>query len=273
MSKRKWIVSGCGVLILLLVGFVVLGAPAAIALRLAGFRSEGRTEAFLEEQAVEQPPTLQWSTEAQQATEALAPTPTPGTDPSAVEEVVPVESIAPATQVQIGPLDQVVIDIWFLSQPTAFSAEEIYVQRLERGLVEGDRVAYYIEYDQAGLNAYLNRWFSEYVTQNDRVRNASIDLLPGGAMVYADVNLEIGWQRVGAAFMLDSSGQQLSLVGVDIDGRFYSTPPAGSVAELARQLERESNRALRELAFIDPAGRLTVREISLSPEQAQILAY
>ena len=271
MSRRKWIVPGCALLVILLVGLLLLSAPTAIALRLAGFRSEGRTEDFLDEQASSVPPTILWSADSRAAL-SQTPTPSAATSPGAAS---PAEGVSPAAEPQSipGPLDEVLIDIWFLSQPTSFGADEIYAQKLERGLVNGDQVAYYIEFDELGLNTYLGHWFGEYVVQTDRVRDVSIDLVPGGAMIYADVNLELGWQHVGAAFMLDPNGRQLSLVGVDIDGRFYSTPPAGSVAELARQLETQSNRALRDLVFIDPAGRLVIRQISLGPDQAQILAY
>jgi hypothetical protein len=262
MSRRKWAFTGCAVLVALMVGILLVATPAAIALSLAGFRSEGRTGDFLNERASAVPPTIQWSRQA-----APPPTPTAPADGSAPP---PAGAGVPSGS---GLLDPVVVDIWFLSQPTAFSAGDTFASRLERGRIEEDTLAYYIEFDQVGINSYLNRWFGGYVAQEPRLRNVSLDLKPGGAIVYAEVDLEVGWQGVGAVFMLDASGRQLILAGVDMDGRLYSTPPDGQIARLVARLESESNRALRELAFVDPAGRLTVQRISLGEDLVQILAY
>jgi hypothetical protein len=265
MSRRRWALTGCAVLVVLLVGIVLVGTPAAIALRLAGFRSEGRTDDFLSERASAVPPTIQWSDQP-----APPPTPTAAADGAAPASAAPAGSAAASGS---GPLDPVVVDIWFLSQPAAFSRSDTFARRLERGRTDDGALAYYIEFDQAGINTYLNTWFGGYVAQEPRVRNVWLDLKPGGAIVYAEVNLEVGWQGVGAVFMLDASGRQLILAGVDMDGRLYSTPPDGQIASLVAQLESESNRALRELTFVDPAGRLTVRRISLGEDLVQILAY
>ena len=265
MLRRKWAFIGCAVLAVLLVGTVLVATPAAIALRLAGFRSEGRTGDFLNERASAVPPTIEWSSQP-----GSPPTPTAPADEAAPAAAAPAGSGAPSGS---GSLDQVVVDIWFLSQPTTFSASDTSARRLERGRVEEGTLAYYIEFDQAGINTYLNTWFGRYVAQEKRVRNVSLDLKPGGAVVYAEVNLEVGWKRVGAVFMLDGSGRQLMLAGVDMDGRLYSTPPDGQIASLVAQLESESNRALRELTFVDPAGRLTIRQISIDEDRVQILAY
>jgi hypothetical protein len=265
MSRRKWAFIGCAVLVVLMAGILLVGTPAAIALRLAGFRSEGRTGDFLNQRASTVPPTIQWSGQP-----APPPTPTAPADGSAPAAAAPAGSGGPSDS---GSLDRIVVDIWFLSRPTAFSASDTYARRLERARIGDGTLAYYLEFDQAGINTYLNTWFGRYVAQEKRVRAVSLDLKPGGAIVYAEVDLEVGWQRVGAVFMLDASGRQLILAGVDMDGRLYSTPPDGQIASLVARLESESNRALRELTFVDPAGRLTIQSISLDEDRVQILAY
>jgi len=271
MSRRKWFIPGCAIMLVLAVVVIIVSAPAALALRLAGFRAEGKTADFLNEQAADSQPTIQWSDESA-ASAPTTPTPaaTPAPDGSG-ETSLP--AVSPPDPDLVEPLDAVRVDIWFLSQPATFYPHEIYAQRLERGRTEDGALAYYIEFDEEGANAYLDHWFGVYVAQEARVRDPWIDLKPGGAVIYADVDLELGWQRVGAVFMLDNNGRQLVLVGVDVDGRLYSTPPAGRIAELAAQLESEGNRALRELTFLDSAGRLTIQAISLSEDGAQILAY
>jgi hypothetical protein len=266
MSRRKWIIPGCALLAIVVVGIVLVIAPAAVALRLAGFRSEGSTDDYLSEQASVAPPTIRWPA----GSAPLAPlTPTPNAASPADGASSPPATAGPLPE----PLDELLVDVWFLSGPTTFYAADIHAERLERGRVEDSKLAYYIEFDQVGINACLSHWFGVYVAQEERVRNAWIDLQPGGAVVYADVNLELGWQRAGAVFMLDASGRQLVLVGVDIDGRLYSTPPAGSIADLVAQLEAETNRALRELIFLDSAGQLAIQRISISQDRVQILAY
>jgi hypothetical protein len=271
MSRRRWIIPGCALLAIIVVGVVVISAPAALALRLVGFRFEGKTDDQWDQQATAPLPSIQWPNEP-------APTPAPTATPAAdspSDGALPAPIAPPPAGPPPGPepLSAVVVDIWFLSEPGTFYAREIHADRLERGQTQDGRVAYYVEFSEEGLNAYLRRWFAAYVEHANRVRNAWVDLKPGGAVAYADVNLEVGWQRIGAILMLDASGRQLILAGVDVDGRFYSTPPGGRIAELAAELESVSNRALRELTFVDPAGRLTIQQISISEEGAQVLAY
>ncbi len=263
MLRRKWTIVGCAAIVVLLAGIVLVVTPAAIALRLAGFRTEGRTEDLLDEQAWAVPPTIEWAVQPD----------TSDWDVSAGDsEPVAVASPDGSLASGAGSLDRVVVDAWFLSQPTAISVGEV-PGRVERGLSTDNDLAYYLEFDESGINTYLTTWFGEYWAQERRVRNIYLDLKPGGAVLYADVDLELGWQRVGAVLMLDVSGRQLILAGVDIGGRLYSTPPDGQIASLAAQLEYESNRALRELAFVDPAGRLTIQRISLGEDSIQVLAY
>ena len=265
MKRRQWLLPGCGIVLLVLVVLVVIGAPAALALRLAGLRSEGDTADYFQRQAITVLPTIQWFNSAAQPVEL---TPTPAAT-SVDGESVDTEQTAAGPQ----PLEEVVVDVWFLGQPETFAASEVYAERLERGSLEDEPVAYFIEYDEAGLNTYLETWFGAYAASQLPLRNPWIDLKPGGAVVYAEVNLEVGWQEVGAVFTLDENGRQFVLNGLDVDGRFYSLPPQGEVANLAYQLETEGNRALQDLTFIDPAGLLTVQSINLSEDSVQILAY
>ncbi|MEQ9030392.1 MAG: hypothetical protein RLP44_16895, partial [Aggregatilineales bacterium] len=52
-------------------------------------------------------------------------------------------------------------------------------------------------------------------------RNAQIDLRPGGAVVYVDVNAGVFWQRIGIVMRLNTTRTRLSVIGVDIDGITY----------------------------------------------------
>lgn len=171
------------------------------------------------------------------------------------------------------PLTSVTVDIWFLDTPEAFSAETIFAERLERGYTDTGQLAYYIEFNEAGLDQYLNYWFGAWAQETLPLRNTRAALKPGGLIIYAEVNLGVRWQKVGAVFNLDESGRQFTLVGVDLDGQLLASPPSGPIAEGVRILEENGNRALRELTIIDPDGNLSIQQIVLTEDKAQIIAY
>jgi hypothetical protein len=262
MSRRKWVLPGCALLAVVIVVVLIATVPAALALRLAGFRSQGITADVLGQWGAAAGPTITWSPGED---EGFAQA-----DPAGGGQDNSGDSTDPD-----GPqaLEAVTVDLWYLAQPQTLTFDQVGAERLERGKTESGETAYYIEFDEDSANAHLMEWFGDYIEQQSRLRDPWIDLKPGGAVVYADVDLEIGWQRVGAVLMVDGTGQQIQVVGVDVDGRLYSTPPGGQIAELAKRVESEANRALRELAFLDPAGQLAIQKISVTEDRAQILAY
>ena len=253
MSRRKWLIPGCAILAALAILVMIASIPAALALRLAGFRSQGTTVDVLETQGAEAPPTIAWP-EVWGRGEAAEGDLVPGTGGSQ-------------------SLDSVTVDLWFLAQPYALPVYQLSAEQVERGQTEAGSPVYFIEFDEESANAHLVQWFGENIQQQNRFRNPWVDLRSGGAVVYADVNLQIGWKRVGAVLMVDGSGRQVQLIGVDIDGRLFSAPPDGQIAELIRRVESETNRVLRELTFVDPAGQLAVQAIDVTEDRIRILAY
>jgi hypothetical protein len=261
MSRRKWVLPGCALVAVVIVVVVIATVPAALALRLAGFRSQGTTADVLSQRGAAAAPTIAWSPPVAGNMDEPSPAAGGGDNP-----YVPSAGEPEA-------LSEVTVDLWFLAQPQTLPSEQVGAERLERGEIENGETAYFIEFDEESANAHLMEWFGEYIEQQSRLRNPWIDLKPGGAVIYADVDLEVGWKRVGAVLMVDDTGQQIQVVGVDIDGRLYSTPPDGQIAELVQRVESEANRALQELTFLDPAGQLVIQEISVTENAAQILAY
>ena len=160
-----------------------------------------------------------------------------------------------------------------MDEPRVFSADIIFANRLERGRTTDGQPAYYVEFDEAGLNRYLNYWFGAWADQNAQLRDTHIDLIPGGVIIYGEINLGVRWQLVGATFHLDESERQFTFTGVDVDGEFLASPPAGPIAQGIEVLEAEGNRALREFKFIDPEGELSFQRIILLEDMAQIVAY
>ncbi|MBN1430180.1 MAG: hypothetical protein JXB07_17555 [Anaerolineae bacterium] len=222
--------------------WVVLVVVLVLALRTLGFQSQGETEAYLNNQAVQYiRPTITW--------------PVTGSPD------------------QAAPLSSITGDIWFLDQPRVFFAETIFAGRLERGTIANGQSVYYIEFDEAGVNQYLTYWFGEWADQNARLRDAHVDLIPDGVIIYGDLNLGMHWQQVGATFHLDESKRQFTFTGVDVDGEFLTSPPIGPIAQGIDALEAEGNRALREFRFIDSEGSLFFQQIVVLEDLVQIIAY
>jgi hypothetical protein len=250
MSRRSSVVAGCIATLLIL--FCITAVAIAVAFNTAGVRLAGRTNSYLTQATA--PPTIAW------------PTPTLASPLTAVSTPVPDD--APRS------LDQIQIDLHVLPQPRTYTADQVFAERLERGETADGQTAYYIEYDEAGFNAYMQTWLAATNSrQANRLQNVWFDLKPGGVMIYADVDLVIGWQRLGALFMLDESGRQFSFQGVDIAGQLLSTAPTGEIANAVNQLENSANEALRDLTFLDATGALTIQQITISETGAQILAH
>ncbi len=90
-----------------------------------------------------------------------------------------------------------------------------------------------------------------------RFQNVSIDLRPGGAIVYADVSVpELGSvsQRVGAVMRVDASGRQVEFAGIDIGGTLYAAAPGNLSSQIA-EYEQAANNALQEL-IVEAGGGL-----------------
>lgn len=113
-------------------------------------------------------------------------------------------------------------------------------------------------FTEVGLLQLCNQRSTVCTGSDGRYRNASIDLRPGGAVVYADINTGMFWQRIGVVFRLDAGRTSLNVAGVDIDGVTYNPdtlpgllPPdvrqqiSGSVDEI----EAAANDVLQQLVI------------------------
>jgi hypothetical protein len=83
---------------------------------------------------------------------------------------------------------------------------------------------------------------------NGQYRLVQVDLRPGGAIMYADVNYQGFQQRVGAVTTLDASGRHFEVQGIDINGTLFSAPE-GEIAALAEEVEQKGNEALDEISL------------------------
>ncbi len=107
---------------------------------------------------------------------------------------------------------------------------------------------------------------------NGQIRNAQLDLRPGGGVVYADVYLrDVGlWQNVGAVFRLDSSGRQLEIVGVDVGGTLYSLP-ANALGEQVRQALDEGNALLNEAVLEAGGGQYRLADVQITDQSITLV--
>jgi hypothetical protein len=81
------------------------------------------------------------------------------------------------------------------------------------------------------------------------IRNVTFDLRPGGVIANGDFFIPQAsiWQRVGVVMHL-TGANTLAVVGVDINGQLYSTPP-GDMANMVDQAAQAANDALRQLSM------------------------
>ncbi|MCC6616677.1 MAG: hypothetical protein IT320_24600 [Anaerolineae bacterium] len=99
-----------------------------------------------------------------------------------------------------------------------------------------------------------------------RFQNLTIDLRPGGAIVYADVTVpELGGvsQRVGAIMRVDASGRQVEFEGVDIGGTRYTAPP-GTLANQITQYEQVANDVLQQVIVQAGGGSYRLSDILIN---------
>jgi hypothetical protein len=109
----------------------------------------------------------------------------------------------------------------------------------------------------------LCRQRSVVCAQGDgRVRNASIDLRPGGAVVNGDFYVpQLGlWQRAGIVLRLNSTTAQFDVAGVDVNGMLYNVPP-GELSESVNRIAQVGNEILNDVVVNAGGASLQLREI------------
>jgi hypothetical protein len=95
-----------------------------------------------------------------------------------------------------------------------------------------------------------------------RIRGATIDLRPGGAIINGEFNIpQLGlWQRAGIVLRLNSAAAQFDVIGVDVNGVLYSVPP-GELSEAVSRIARTGNEILREVVVSAGGATLQLSQI------------
>ena len=107
-------------------------------------------------------------------------------------------------------------------------------------------------------------------TRNNQIRNARIDLRPGGTIIFADVFVPQlnTWQNLGAVIQLEDT--QASVVGVDMDGVLYS-PSESAVETLMDDFETVANDILTQIALNTASSRYTLDRVFINDQQLTLI--
>lgn len=132
---------------------------------------------------------------------------------------------------------------------------------------------YLLNLDEDSVNRLLWELVLSEGLQNDRYRHVTIDLQPGGLIVYADVDLGIRWQHMGLLLMQDPGTLTLSPAGVVLNGSLYGMPETGSLARLLLPAGCQTQRTLYALMIVGPLpGEARVEAARFHQDRLQILA-
>ncbi len=117
-------------------------------------------------------------------------------------------------------------------------------------------------FDEAELLQLCRERSSICATGNPQIRNATVDLRPGGAVINAEFFIpQFGlWQAAGIVLVLNSQTAQVDVIGVDINGVLFSTPP-GTLSDSVTQIEQQGNALLREVVISAGGDTLQLAEI------------
>ncbi len=215
--------------------FIFRDALVGVGLQAAGFESEGRTEAIFEQ--------------------AEAPTPLP----QIVQPVSP-----PSVSVSAGSYGQHTIQ--------NNQGVQVSVGQDEAG----QNLATVTSTESDMMN--LCRQYSTVCTPQGAVesgyaiRNARIDLKPGGAIVYAEAQPPgMGiWQQAGIVMQVNDAGTGLVVRGVDVNGLLFSSPPP-ELAVLVDEAESAINDGIRQLAINAQGENYDLQSIAIDDSTMTLL--
>lgn len=270
-NRGVYILGGCLTFFLLCAVTIYLINPIQIAMRLAGFESEGDTETFLVDYAAAQQQTpIDWSgldqTNLVQSGDGV-------NDPSqsaAIGQGKPAVQIVPET---VSAVETVTVNVQ--GQQSVVDVQAAHVQRAEQAQATDGGSAFYAEYTESGANSLVDDLFVQYATADvqQQVRNPRVDLKPGAMVVYAEANLEIGWQEVALILTFNETGTQFQIAGIDIAGQRFNNPPAGFLTDLMQTVETQGNQALQNAQIVTPNGPLNIQQIYIAENMLQIVAH
>lgn len=173
------------------------------------------------------------------------------------------------------PLPQITVDLGQYGQGTLNSSPTLYDFTLGTGAGGGQvGTAYFTE---AGLMdiCYQRSTVCSPSSTDPRIRNARIDLRPGGAVVYMDTTLpQLGSVPLPAGVILrwDSPTHRVVVSGVDIGGQMYSVPPQ-SVSDLVSSVEQQMNDLVSQFAVQMGGSTYSVSDVSVTDTSLTVILH
>ncbi len=112
-------------------------------------------------------------------------------------------------------------------------------------------------------------------SSDPHVRNARIDLQPGGAIVYVDVTVpQFGNQTIPAGIVLkwDQPSKKIMFTGIDLLGTLYTTPPP-DLADTINTVQAQLNDLIQQMAVQVGNGSYTIDTVNITDTDATILLH
>ena len=103
-------------------------------------------------------------------------------------------------------------------------------------------VVQFQETDLSGICAALLRGCT-----SDQYTIQSVDFRPGGAVIYAQVNVAGLWQAAGVVLTLGADQKSFQAAGIVFNGVMYGIPSSGEIATLVNNMVGNGNTALRDM--------------------------
>jgi hypothetical protein len=114
------------------------------------------------------------------------------------------------------------------------------------------------ETDLGGICASLLRGCA-----TDQYTVQRVDFRPGGAVIYAQVNVAGLSQEAGVALTLGADQKSFQAAGVVFNGAMYAIPPSGDIAMIVNDLVSRGNAALRDLRVQANGYNLSLIQMSV----------
>ena len=147
--------------------------------------------------------------------------------------------------------------------------------RAEQTQTASGQPAYYFEYNEQDLNQIVSSVVVSAAPAelSNQIRNVQVDLKQNAAVVSAEANLGFFWQPLAIVVAIDSATRTVDVTGIDINGQFFTTPPAGVLADWIQKAESQGTQALQTTTLAGPNGEtLSISQVVMTEDGLQVVA-
>ncbi len=184
-------------------------------------------------------------------------------------------TVVPTPQIQNVVIpDQVTLNLGELGTRSVSNATAGVT--LQTGSDTGGAPLAIVSFDEAGLMQICRERTTACNASgvgSGMLNNVSLDLKPGGVIVYADASLPelAGFsQRVGVVLQLDGSSRSFEFAGVDINGSLFSLPPDNFGINVNEFVSR-GNALLNQVALSASGENYTLSQVSITESELTVI--